>query len=130
MTVRLNTGKFERKLLNKVERGMRKATLFTLSAAQEKVRQPGSGELYQKTASVTHRASRPGEPPATDTGRLLDSLTSDVKVRAGDVTGLVMAQTEYAAALELGTDKMAARPFLRPSVTENKLKILRMVAQG
>lgn len=70
---------------------------------------PGSGELYGK-----HRASAPGEPPAPDTGRLRAATQADEQVRrdGDDLVGRVVANTEYAAALEVGTERMAARPFL------------------
>lgn len=70
---------------------------------------PGTGELYGK-----HRASAPGEPPAPDTGRLRAATQADTQVRneGGDQVGRVVANTEYALPLELGTERMAARPFL------------------
>lgn len=70
---------------------------------------PGTGELYGK-----HRASAPGEPPAPDTGRLRAATQADEQVRheGDDLVGRVVANTEYAAALETGTERMAARPYL------------------
>jgi len=70
---------------------------------------PGTGELYGK-----HRASAPGEPPAPDTGRLRAATQADETVRneGGDLIGRVVANTEYASALETGTERMAARPYL------------------
>jgi HK97 gp10 family phage protein len=80
-----------------------------------------SGLLY-KRRTVTHRASAPGEAPASDTGRLVNSIngtvvsgrTGEAEVKAG--SGIV----RYARMLEFGTVKMAARPFLFPALEKNK----------
>lgn len=60
----------------------------------------------------TNRASAPGEPPAPDTGHLRNSidyqLTSETTARVG-------TNLEYAAPLEMGTIRIAPRPFMRPS---------------
>jgi HK97 gp10 family phage protein len=72
-----------------------------------------TGEVYDKTTPRrTHRASAPGQSPATDTGRLVNSLRSDVSGK----TATVSANTTYAAALEFGTSKMKPRPYLIPAV--------------
>lgn len=70
---------------------------------------PGTGRLYGK-----HQASAPGEPPAPDTGDLRRKTQADqkVEVTADAVTGRIVANTEYALALEKGTERMAARPYL------------------
>lgn len=60
-----------------------------------------------------HRASAPGEAPATDTGNLGSSIYARMTSR---LEGEVGATAEYAAALELGGAHVAARPALRPAV--------------
>lgn len=79
-----------------------------------------TGRVY-KRRSVTHRASAPGEAPASDTGRLVNSINSYLStdglysfVIAG--RGLV----KYAAMLEFGTIKMAARPFMFPALEKSR----------
>jgi len=73
--------------------------------------------------TVTHTASRPGDPPNTDTGKLVQSI--QVEVRSGDVyvgTGL-----SYAPHLEFGTKNMQARPWLFPALERNREKITGMI---
>lgn len=81
---------------------------------------PASGRVY-KRGNVLHRASAPGEPPAIDTATLLNSISSEVTSqkprRAVAITG---PNTEYAAPLELGTSRMAARPYMRPAADGGK----------
>ena len=90
---------------------------------------PRSGREYRRGKHGTriHRASAPGEPPATDTGNLANSIGSRM---TGRTEGEVTVTAEYAAALELGGVHMAARPFLGPAVRAewpefiNALKVL------
>jgi HK97 gp10 family phage protein len=65
---------------------------------------------------VPHQASAPGQPPATDTGRLLNSIGHTVGSDADGLYADVSARVAYAVFLELGTRYMAPRPFLRPAL--------------
>lgn len=72
-----------------------------------------SGVVYEKTnPRRTHRASGPGEAPATDTGRLVGSIRADIAGKEASVS----ANTVYAAPLEFGTRDMQPRPFLFPAL--------------
>jgi hypothetical protein len=73
---------------------------------------PKSGATY-KRGSRTHTASAPGESPASDTGLLYGSIQVNIK---SDTEAEVVVPPEYAEALEFGTDRMAARPFVRPAI--------------
>lgn len=61
----------------------------------------------------THRASAPGEAPAIDYGNLRSGISVEM---TGETTAMVGVAADYGAPLEFGTRKMAARPFMRPSV--------------
>ncbi len=84
-----------------------------------------TGRTYRR-GNVLHRASAPGEAPASDTGRLVNSIngvvekstTLEAVIRAGG--GIV----RYARMLEFGTAKMAARPFLFPAAEKNRAWIV------
>jgi HK97 gp10 family phage protein len=78
-----------------------------------------TGREYQR-GTITHRASAPGEAPASDTGRLVNSFYvqqekdgKQVRIAAG--RGVV----DYALMLEKGTRDMAARPFMRPALQKS-----------
>ncbi len=94
-----------------VERGVRAATIDAKGLMIGILSKPGTGRVYERK-SVTHVASAPGEPPAPDTGRLRNSTQGEVFATSDGALGIVSVNTEYAAALELGTDKIAARPFI------------------
>ena len=72
---------------------------------------PKTGRVYEKyNPRRTHRASAPGQPPATDTGRLVGSIYYDID----PMTATVGSRLVYAQYLEFGTRKMAARPIWIP----------------
>ena len=84
-----------------------------------------TGVTYQKyNPNRTHTASAAGEPPATDTGRLVSSIFQDTKRRGKTFVGIVGSSVDYAVHLEFGTTKMAARPFLQPALDKNRKKII------
>jgi len=72
--------------------------------------------------------SRPGEPPRRRTGRLSGSIAHEVdrdRLRARVGTNLV-----YAKFLELGTCRMAARPFLRPALENTRDRLAELLVRG
>ena len=73
---------------------------------------PKSGRTYEKyNPRRTHKASAPGQAPASDTGNLVSQIMS---VADGKNT-LVESRAEYSKFLEFGTSKMLPRPFLFPA---------------
>lgn len=60
-------------------------------------------------------ASRPGEPPHRRRGRLRSSMRATVFVDSNDVVLQAGSDLKYSTFLEVGTSRMAARPYLRPA---------------
>jgi len=106
------------------------------------IQKPGTGEVYDSifatingrvvpvgprsgnNLSPSHRASAPKEPPATDTGGLIESIAFQ---KTGD-TYIVGSKLKYARFLEFGTQRMIERPFMRPAIrTEREELLKRMV---
>ena len=61
----------------------------------------------------TQSPSPVGEAPGVDTGNLKNSV---VATSRGALTWVVNIGAEYGVALEYGTRKMGARPFVRPAI--------------
>lgn len=98
--------------LEKVGKGLNAGALFLTGEIKAEISKPGQGREY-KRGSRTHRASAPGQAPASDTGRLLGAtLPMGIRYEADRVVTGVVANTDYAENLEAGTDKMEARPFM------------------
>lgn len=73
-----------------------------------------------------HVASKPGEPPNADSRTLDRNIEA---VREGPLRVTVSSNAPYAAALELGTSKMAARPYMKPAVAKKRDEVTAYVRQ-
>jgi|TARA_R110000744_G_scaffold316738_1_gene423372 HK97 gp10 family phage protein len=115
---------------NKVKQYVTRATMIVESTAKKSIQAGGTGKLY-KRGDITHRASAPNNPPATDTGFLVSQITMDVDVKAnGSVVGQIISSAPYSKALEFGTVNMQPRPFMQPALMKNKRKIQAMFKKG
>ena len=68
-----------------------------------------------------HRASAPGEAPASDTGNLVNQSSVELD---GALASIVRFFAKYASWLEFGTSRMAARPFIIPAVERSRQWII------
>jgi len=117
---------------NKVLSLVKLATIMVEKTAQESIKAGGTGKLYQKyNPRVEHRASAPGQPPATDSGFLGQNITINVKTKTdGTVIGQIVSAAPYSKALEFGTVNMQPRPFMQPALMKNKRKIQALFKKG
>ena len=84
-----------------------------------------SGIVYEKyNPRRQHRASAPGQAPASDTGNLVSKIR--VKQKNPNTTQ-VESGADYSAFLEYGTSKMQPRPFLFPAFEKSRAKITQAV---
>jgi len=96
---------------------------------EEKMEEPKSGISYSHLP--TKPSSAPGEVPATQTRQLIDSLntknTDSGSPYIGRATFGAGAESKagwpYALRLELGYGRLAARPYMRPSIAANQDEI-------
>ncbi len=70
-----------------------------------------------------HVPSNPGEPPNRDTGVLQANLKAEL---VAPLEAQVTSEAPYAAALEFGTSRMEARPYLRPARDKKAPEIQRL----
>jgi len=85
-----------------------------------------SGKTYKKyNPTRTHKASAPGEAPASDTG----FLVSNIRVKDQKDFVEVRSEASYSKFLEYGTSKMLARPFMFPASEKSKPKIAEILFQ-
>jgi hypothetical protein len=80
-----------------------------------------SGREYRKPGTrAMYRASRPGEAPASVTGR----LRSSYRVRViSDTEAEVGSPLDYAEKLEKGTSRMLPRPHIEPGFQKKRREI-------
>ena len=125
--VTINLAALEGIAERKAESGLRRAMLQGEARMKVVLSQPGTGRIYGK-----HQASAPGSPPAPDTGQLRAATQADTQVRRDgqDLVGRVVTNKEYAAALEKGTERTAARPFLSLLATDHANELREAFIQG
>lgn len=111
--VKVDFAAIERLAKQKGEAGLRQALGKAESLLKGTIlNQPGTGKVYTR-GGVKHQASAPGQPPAPDTTNLRTNTNADPNLTddGGDIVGNVTAATNYAKALNDGTERMAARPI-------------------
>jgi hypothetical protein len=86
------------------------AELFSEALARVR-RSSGGGRAYRRGGRL-HRASAPGEPPASDTGELARTVRR--KVFRQDLAASVSVAARFGFMLESGTRHIRPRPWLVP----------------
>lgn len=116
--------KLGKELEAKLEKEVARAAIQTANAARDSIRQTGGGIVYEKyNPRRTHQASAAGQPPASDTGRLIGSITQE-KTPGGWIVGSKVVYSKY---LEYGTRVIAERPFFRPALRKARQEWLERV---
>lgn len=136
--IRLTTSKFVEKQLKRVESEISKnvtqaiyraASLVQAEAIRGIQRGKKTGRIY-KRRSVQHRASAPGEYPASDTGRLAGSIRINRGVLQADI-GSDVIYAKYLEPDEASDEgKLKPRPFLEPSYKKNEEKINQLIDEA
>lgn len=78
------------------------------------------------TSGKGHVASKPGEPPNRDTGVLDGNIET---IQDQPLRVLVASNAPYARELELGTSRMAARPYMGPAVAMKRDEVTAYIRQ-
>lgn len=84
------------------------------SLAKQSIMEGGKSGVVYKHGTVSHTASAPGEAPANNTGRLVNSIHTDRSDDGQSVT--ISVDAAYGAALEFGSVHTSARPFMLPAL--------------
>lgn len=87
--------------------------VLVLNRARELISTPGTTAGKKRRVYGTN-PSAPGEPPHKQTGRLRQSVAREVH----GLTARVGTNVQYGRWLELGTSRMAPRPWLRRALME------------
>jgi len=147
-----NVQPVERMLISVLTANMWKAVAF--AEAQCKLKMTGSSSKTETVISKSGRSrsqkkakvirSKHGQYPHVETGILKNNISHYVARRKNKVIGYLGVRLSaatapiysgdnnggYAFALEYGTSKMKARPYLRPTVLNNRRQLSRIVGGG
>lgn len=108
---------------NEAEREVSRAVRATAQAIREDAvksiaAHKSQGREYTR-GSVKHTASKAGSPPNQDRG----TLARNIRVTMNDdLTADVTSNAPYSEALEFGTSRMGARPFMTPASEGQRAK--------
>jgi HK97 gp10 family phage protein len=115
---------------NDVHFGMEKAVAKACMVVERKAKKSMRDTIIDidtvyKRRSIEHSPSVEGNPPAIDTGRLVQSITHRIESAGhrGNVDGYVGTAVIYGRMLEYGTTKMSPRPWLYPALDACREKI-------
>lgn len=127
--------KLEKRLVKNPEKHLKhlvqRSASLVEGTAKESILSGGTGITYQKyNPRRQHTASAQGEPPASDTGFLVGSISTSVKKQGTAVVGQIIASAEYAPYLEFGTADIRPRPFMQPALERNRPRIKRIFKEG
>ena len=103
------------KTINKIANNVRNTAVTSIL---QNPRAGGQSTRYNPKRTI--RISKAGDPPASDTGFLAGQIV--LKIDADGLGASVISNANYSEALEFGTLKMPARPFMQPAVEENRRK--------
>lgn len=95
------------------------------------------GEIIQTEAQISittgavsgknHVPSAPGQPPNQDTGVLAGNIRT---TQTAPLVVEVSSSAPYAAHLEFGTSRMAARPYMAPARDKKRSEVTRIVREA
>lgn len=129
--VEWNGDKFLHNLENNLGQNLEKAAIYlkdhvktALNRSQPRSRSVGDSGVHYKGLEP----SAPGEAPKKLVGFLQRSIAHAMS--ADRQQAFVGTNLEYGLFLEIGTSKMAARPYLRPTLDKLKDEITRIIATG
>lgn len=106
--------------MDAAKRGVRAATLEGERIVQVDILSsfpPRTGREYPRGKDRVHIASAPGEAPAPDKGQLRAMTSVEFHHSETVAHGQIVNNLDKAAPLQLGTDKIAPRPWLSRLLT-------------
>jgi hypothetical protein len=120
-----------RRYRERAEAGIGRAVQATGIEARSDVqkrilRGPKTGRVYLR-GTVAHRASGPGEAPATDTGTLASSVRYQ---KVTTLTAEIESRLDYATILEFGSVHIAPRPAWQPAADAAAISLQRRIADA
>ena len=111
---------------------MQVVTVFVRDRVKEKLNRGQPTRTTPGGSIIGLDPSLPGEPPKKITSQLQNSIRQGVSSTTNTVVGLIGSDLKKAAPLELGNrdGTLKPRPYLRPTLMEQRRKILRILAKG
>ena len=129
--VQWNGDQFLRNVEQQLGENLEKAAIYYKGEVKKALNRSQGYERYVGNAGVYYHGldpSSPGESPKKLTGYLQRSIAHEMS--QDKQVAFVGSALDYAFFLEMGTSKMRARPFLRPTLAACRDTILQILATG
>lgn len=118
------TGQLEDRIVRAAGIGVLKGTMRVHREVIRLILRTRKSGRWYKRRGVRHRASAPGEAPASDLGNLVKNISTRAeRDEQGRLTGTVVSAAKYARALEYGTKRMEARPYMRIALSNVRKEV-------
>lgn len=113
--VNINSGAFRQEIEDGVQPVIRNFIYDLRNRMVVSFNEPKTGKTYKrgKKGKRVHQASAPGEPPAVDFGTLQNSIEPTFP---SPTKGVLSIGAAHGLFLELGTERIAPRPFVVPAI--------------
>ena len=117
----VNQASFEAKI-KRQSKEIERNIIATVNRATNEVRNIAVTSILRnpRAGGEVKRVSKEGDAPASDTGFLASNISA--KISGDRLEGEVISNADYSEALEFGTFKMGARPFMQPAAEEVRKK--------
>ena len=118
-----NLTRFREEMSDQVDSALHASALVVQNEARRLViKGPKTGRTYVRRGKIKHRASAPGEAPASDTGTLARNIIVAAELLKNRIR--IIANTRYSLFLEEGTKRMKPRPFMIVALENKKAQII------
>jgi HK97 gp10 family phage protein len=131
MSITWDGEKYLKNLEADLGNNLEKAAIFLKGKVKEALNRSEEYQRFVGDHGIWYKGedpSSPGSPPKKITGALQRSIAHEMGPDRKEA--FVGSNVEYALYLELGTSKMAARPFLRSTLMKERDAIARIIATG
>lgn len=127
---KLNGVEMAKRRIENMEVAMSTEVVNELTLAALRVQRAAKRSIQDSPADPETGRSKPGNPPKTDTGRLVNSIFVDRELGEDGISLTVGTNVAYGRHLEFGTTTIEARPWLAPALEATRQRSLQAVAKA
>lgn len=127
---KLNGVEMAKRRIENMEVAMSTEVVNELTLAALRVQRAAKRSIQDSPADPETGRSKPGNPPKTDTGRLVNSIFVDRELGEDGISLTVGTNVAYGRHLEFGTTTIEARPWLAPALEATRQQSLQAIAKA
>ncbi len=129
-SAKVNGVSLAQKAIENLEVATSKEVVEALSICAFRIQRTAKRSIQNSPPDPETGRSKPGNPPKTDTGRLVNSIFVDVETTREGAEATVGTNVAYGRHLEFGTKEIEPRPWLQPALEANKAANRKTIADA